>query len=110
LSENSDTPETSKKRNPSKDVSTETANRSQGESETKENLQCKLHAKLDKNGNVQVVSMDENCLRILEELPAVRRQFWKRRLTPELRRKTEHAGEPKDIDEVEESKDGRDTT
>jgi hypothetical protein len=60
--------------------------------------------RLDKKGNVEVLSMDENCLRVLEELPPVRRQFWRRRLTPELRGKTEHA------EESEESKDGRQTT
>jgi hypothetical protein len=104
LTENSDTSNKSKNRDSSKEASAETANHSQSENETKEYQQCKLQVKLDKKGNVEVLSMDENCLRIFEELPPVRRQFWRRRLPPELRGKTEHA------EESEESKDGRQTT
>lgn len=104
MTENSDTSDKSKKRDSSKEVSAETANHSQSENETKECRQCRLQVRLDRKGNVEVESMDENCLGVLEELPPVRRQFWIRRLTPELRGKTEHA------EESEESKDGRQTT
>jgi hypothetical protein len=107
LTENFDAPETSKKRNLSKDVSAEAANRKESESEIDEHLHCKLQAKLDENGKVVVVSMDESCFGIIEKLPSVKKQFWKRRLAPELRGKTEQAREPED---AEESKDCRQTT
>lgn len=104
MTENSDTSDKSKKRVSSKEVSAETANHRESENQTKE-YQCKLQVKLDEKGNLEVLSMDEkNCPRIFEELPPFRRQFWRRRLTPELRKKTEHA------EESEESKDGRQTT
>jgi hypothetical protein len=104
LTENSDTPDKSKERGLSKELSTETANDGQGQNEAKQYQQCKLQVTLDEKGTIKVLAMDENCLRIFEELPPVRRQFWRRRLTPELRGKTEHA------EESEESKDGRQTT
>lgn len=104
MTENSDTPDKSKERGLSKELSTETANDGQGQNEAKQYQQCKLQVTLDEKGTIKVLAMDENCLRIFEELPPVRRQFWRRRLTPELRGKTEHA------EESEESKDGRQTT
>ena len=104
MTENSDTSDKSKERDSSKEVSAETANDGQGQNEAKQSPQCKLQVTLDQKGDVKVLSMDENCLRIFEELPPVRRQFWRRRLTPELRGKTEHA------EESMESKDGRQTT
>jgi hypothetical protein len=104
LTESFEAPDTSKKRNPSKDVSAEAANPKESESEMDEHLHCKLQAKLDENGKVVVVSMDESCFGIIEQLPPVKKQFWKRRLAPELRGKTRQA------EEVEESKNGRQTT
>lgn len=104
MTKNSDTSDKSKNRDSSKEASAKTANHSQSENETKENQQCKIQVRLDKKGNVKVLSMDENCLGILEKIPPVRRQFWRRRLSPELRGKIEHA------EESEESKDGRQTT
>jgi hypothetical protein len=104
LTEKADSADNAENREPSREVSTEAANESQGENEVKDHQGCQLRVRLDKKGNVKFVSMDENCLRIFEQLPPVRRQFWRRRLTPELRGKTEHA------EESMESKDGRQTT
>ena len=93
MTENPDTSDKSKNRDSSKDASAETANHTQSENQSKECQQCRLQVRLDKKGNVKVESMDESCLGLLEELPPVRRQFWIRRLPPELRGKTEHAEE-----------------
>jgi hypothetical protein len=107
LTENSNVSEPSKNRNPSRDVPVERRNHGQNESEAEEHLHCKLQAKLDENGKVVVVSMDEGCFEVIEKLPPVKREFWKRRLAPELRGKTKQAEES---EEVEESKNGRQTT
>jgi hypothetical protein len=46
---------------------------------------CMLKVELDKDGTVRVTGLQGPCADIFEGLPPIRQEYWKRRMTTELR-------------------------